>query len=283
MPGELRSFTPPAPDILARAVIYEPDRHFQYETAMNQAVGALAPVFAALSEPERISRSTTIRDGEREEDLWRKQLEFSPRFMFQGQEYVVGSRQIVDIEGVTRAIILETAIDHDSVFLGGLYYDPKQTRAPYEVKTRTGLALGGEAKEIAHLAVLVASEAPKQAVSNGHMSGSWYERRLDSSRIDPTIPYFEGIPKSRSDYEGNPQMYELVIDKGERLVAKVSEDSKSWEEDVTGERKLSEHEVAAWKKLGRMLPKYYKLAKYPDLYKRDDMEPKSLSQVMPSS
>jgi len=276
MPGELRSFTPPAPDILARAVTYEPDRYFQYETAMNQAVGALTPVFEALSEPERYSRSTTTLDDVRQEDLWRRQLEFSPRFMFQGQEYVIGSRQIVDIEGVTRAIILETAIDHDSVFLGGLYFNPKQNRAPYEVRTRTGLAQGGEAKEITNLAILVAKEAPVQALSLGHISPNWFEKRLDSSRIDDQASHSEGIPKSGADYERNPKMYELIIGMGERLVAKVTDDNSKWQEDATGERTFNEHEVAAWKKLGRMLPRYYAKAKYPTLYLNDDIEPKSL-------
>jgi len=269
MPAELRTITPPAPDILGRAVVHEQNKHAAYPEAIEQAVNILTPLLVALSEPERISRSATISNGVQQEDLWRRQLDFSPRFMFQGKDYYVGVRQVTDKEGLTRAIIFETGVQHDDVFLGGMHFKPNDKYEPHKIVNERGQhADRKEVQELIELAVLVAEHAPKQAEKSGLISHSWMRRRFeDEGNLTAEAPFKQGFPRAKNLYTGKPKAYELILGEGTRVVANVTENGNLWEADLNPDVKIEEEVVAAWRQVGNILPNYHAIAKYPTIYK----------------
>lgn len=246
MATELGSNYPIAPDVLARAVLHEKDKYFDYKTAFEQTVSVLSPILEALSEPERISRSTTLIDGVPQEDLWRKELQFPPFFVVYNQPFPLGVRQIVHRDGTTKAVVFETSVEHDSVFLGGMYFDPSERYAPYTVIAGSGRAKSGEAKELVELANFVAHEAPVQAKEKGFISKSWIKRRLtENLSLSEEGPFHEGFPDL---YLSKDRFYDLILGDGTKIVAKLSENGNLWEAKSDSNATFEEKKVAAWRR-----------------------------------
>ena len=272
MTAELRNLFPPAPEILKAGVLHETSKaqESDFRDAFEHLDATISPMMKALTDLEVYSRSTTLQNGVPQKDLWRRTLMTAPSFLVDEENFCIGVTQIVNANNVTTNINFWTNVGYDTQTIVYAMAQMEE-RFPYpRVRTKRDWADKSELEAIKIMADLVASETPRQMMANGAISPSWMERQ-SAMPEDPTFSgkYSEGVPNPENGYPGKPQIYELILHQGNRIVAHVDDNGKTWTEDAKGIITVKEDEVAAWRKLyGVILPEYYKSAKYPSLPKQ---------------
>jgi hypothetical protein len=263
------SNTPEAPRLVTAGVHSFENRVFGengHEQTINDVIEVIDPLLASLSVPERISRSTTISNGVQQEDLWRRTLDYSPKFKLNGKDYYVGVYQIIDTEGMTRQINFVTGDGPESIHLAALIPGGEFPNFPKVIGPRQVHANKEELNDTLQFAQMIAGEAPRQALEAGRISEAW----MDASKTEEPIKTSDqGLPPAQSWSGEDKRKHELIKADGSRVVAVADRENGFWIEDLHPEAVISTSDVSAWREVGSILPIYYARQKYPGLYKND--------------